>query len=163
MSYKAYAGVGSRISPPDTLKMLAGVASVLDRKGYTLRSGAAEGADSAFEAGSRRKEIYLPWKGYNGSGSLLFPPSEEALRISAALHPSKRLKAAHRLLLGRNAHQVLGKDLDSPAEFLVCWTADSTMGGTAHTIRIAEYHHVPVYNLACPGDLALFQDHFLKI
>jgi len=41
-------------------------ATRLELLGYTLRSGGANGADTAFEEGCCRKELYLPWPGFNG-------------------------------------------------------------------------------------------------
>ena len=56
-----YAGIGTRKLPPDVAKELEGVARELQGKGYTLRSGGADGADVAFERGAgSAKEIYLP-------------------------------------------------------------------------------------------------------
>lgn len=59
----AYAGIGARNTPEDILPYMVGAAQQLEAFGLILRSGAAEGADAAFEAGVRdpeNKEIYLP-------------------------------------------------------------------------------------------------------
>lgn len=75
MTTKTYAGIGAR-KPPDEVKgLMAEVARRLDRIGYTLRSGAAEGADMAFESGATRKEIYLPWAHFNGHPSPYCKPA----------------------------------------------------------------------------------------
>jgi hypothetical protein len=63
--YQSYAGIGSRETPADVMALMGRVAARLEVLGWTLRSGAAQGADQAFEAGvSSKKEIFLPWKGF---------------------------------------------------------------------------------------------------
>jgi predicted Rossmann fold nucleotide-binding protein DprA/Smf involved in DNA uptake len=44
MKNKIYAGVGSRETPEAIQKLMFKIAAILARKGYKLRSGAAEGA-----------------------------------------------------------------------------------------------------------------------
>lgn len=69
---EAYAGIGSRDTPEDILRLMAVVAAKREDDGFILRSGGADGADTAFESGvvsSDMKEIYLPWKGFNGRGT----------------------------------------------------------------------------------------------
>ena len=63
---KVYAGIGSRETPGGTLKRMGVISGALHTLGFKLRSGAADGADSAFEKfAGNNKEIYLPWKGFN--------------------------------------------------------------------------------------------------
>ena len=71
-----YAGIGSRSTPDNVLGIMEKLGIVLAKKGFILRSGGADGADKAFEKGcdlaSGQKEIYLPWKGFNGNNSSLY-------------------------------------------------------------------------------------------
>lgn len=161
----SYAGVGSRKTPVPVQMHMALIAKGLHEKGWTLRSGAAGGADEAFWSGVRmqretRAEIYLPWRGFNGFGEIypgsgLTRPTEEAYAIAEQHHPAWRgLGPAAKSLLARNTHQVLGADCKTPAKFLVCWTRDGATvqttrasGGTGQAIRVAVAHHIPVYNL----------------
>jgi predicted Rossmann fold nucleotide-binding protein DprA/Smf involved in DNA uptake len=46
-----YAGIGSRQTPEDVLKIMKTIGSFMVHKDYILRSGAADGADTAFEQG----------------------------------------------------------------------------------------------------------------
>jgi hypothetical protein len=55
-----YAGIGSRTTPPEFQEYFSVLGQVLQNLGWTLRSGGADGADSAFEKYVTRKEIYLP-------------------------------------------------------------------------------------------------------
>ena len=48
---KYFAGIGSRETPQDILKLMTKSAYRLEQLGYVLRSGGARGADKAFELG----------------------------------------------------------------------------------------------------------------
>jgi predicted Rossmann fold nucleotide-binding protein DprA/Smf involved in DNA uptake len=50
-----YTGVGSRECPTYILDLMTQYATVLNNKGYILRSGGALGADSAFQSGSTNR------------------------------------------------------------------------------------------------------------
>ena len=68
-----YAGIGSRKTPPTIRSLMTKCANQLHNEGFTLRSGGAQGADTAFELGAQlRKEIYLPWRRFNGNDSHLY-------------------------------------------------------------------------------------------
>jgi hypothetical protein len=129
--------------------------SELARRGWTLRSGGAVGADSAFEKGAREAgggcEIYLPWPGYNEHAeSRLVEASPEAYDVMAQIHPVfARLPKSSRRLHARNAHQILGADLRSPVEMVVCWTPGARgRGGTGSAIRLARSRDIPVHDIA---------------
>lgn len=147
---KQYTGVGSRETPKAVLEAMTRISRRLDDAGYTLRSGAAAGADSAFEAGSTSSVIYLPWARFRDHPSPYHHVTERAMALAAQYHPAWHLLNKHaRLLHGRNAYQVLGLDLKSKTDFVVCWTRGAKpRGGTATAIRIAQAHAIPVYNLA---------------
>lgn len=161
-----YTGVGSRETPPEVLEEMRRLARVLAQHGYTLRSGGADGADLAFETGARevqdaKLEIFLPWKGFNNNPSSLAGVGPNALALAATVHPAwERLRDSVRSLHARNCYQVLGKRLDAPSAFLVCWTPDGresehtrsqATGGTATAIVLACRHGVPVFNLQVQG------------
>jgi ribA/ribD-fused uncharacterized protein len=65
--YAPYAGIGSRETPTDVADDMTAMAAKLESRGFTLRSGFAGGADTAFELGTTRddlREIFAPWKGF---------------------------------------------------------------------------------------------------
>ncbi|MBD3261056.1 MAG: hypothetical protein GF334_05140 [Candidatus Altiarchaeales archaeon] len=139
------------------------IARFLCDKDYILRSGAAVGADAAFEAGVCRgcmKEIYLPWKGFNLHHSNLYNISSEAYALAAEFHPAwGKLSNGPRELIARNGYQVLGYDLHTPSDFVVCWTPKGkTVGGTGQAIRIAQAHGIPVFNLGRDKDLDFLKE-----
>jgi hypothetical protein len=68
----------------------------------------------------------------------------------ARIHPVfARLPKSSRRLHARNAHQILGADLRSPVEMVVCWTPGARgRGGTGSAIRLARSREIPVHDLA---------------
>ena len=160
---RAYAGIGSRATPAGICHLMERFGTELARRGWTLRSGGAVGADSAFERGARetggRCEIYLPWPGYNEhTESRLVEASPEAHDLMAQIHPAfAKLPGSSRRLHARNAHQILGADLRSPVEMVICWTPGARgRGGTGTAIRLARSRGIPIHDLA---DLA--ERHFI--
>ncbi|WP_298705568.1 hypothetical protein [uncultured Variovorax sp.] len=161
-----YTGIGSRSTPSLVLEQMRELAAELAGLGYLLRSGAADGADMAFEQGcdaaGGRKAIFLPWPGFQGrhpdGHSCTYLPGREAFELAATLHPAwSNLSRGPRALHARNSLQILGLDLATPSAFVLCWTADcaqtaketsSKTGGTGTAIRLASLRDVPVFNLA---------------
>lgn len=150
-----YTGIGSRETPRKILNIMYQLASALSEKGYTLRSGGAHGADTAFEEGCNdthgNKEIYLPWKNFNGRSSTLYSPTVEAMNRASQIHPAWHLcKPSVKKLHARNCHQIMGIDLKTPSRFVICWTKDGLdIGGTRTAIVMAKEEQIPVFNLGC--------------
>lgn len=167
-----YAGIGSRETPEAYLGWMELAAIKLGLQGMTLRSGAADGADTAFERGAVSAktgkkdapdpEIYVPWVDFNKASDhrqdarflakdqITSPElSGQAVVISREHHPNwANLKPAVRWMHARNVAQVLGMDCQTPSEFVLCWTpGGSGGGGTGQAIRIARAHDIPVYDL----------------
>jgi hypothetical protein len=150
-----YAGIGSRETPAEICRLMTNIAIKLAQEGYTLRSGAADGADRAFELGADidggAKEIYIPWLGFNGSSSKL-TPTPEAFEMAEKYHPAwHKCNIGARKLHARNCHQVLGYDLKTPVDRVICWTKDAAGGGgTGQTLRVAKGHHITIDDLGDP-------------
>jgi hypothetical protein len=154
---KYYAGIGSRCTPENILTIMMKVARKLEILGYILRSGGAQGADKAFESGvvnPCNKEIYL--------ASQYVSP--DAINLAKQFHPAwNRISSEYvKKLHGRNAYQILGKDLNTPSAFVVCWTQDGCKtheargfltGGTGTAISIAHSRGITIFNLANPEDM----------
>lgn len=155
---KYYAGIGSRETPKDVCLLMTAIAKRLASLGYTCNSGGADGADAAFERGAViNRQIFLPWDGFNGrniqnltklhgEGSYLVPPFNGDL--VRKYHPKPdALSDAGWKFMSRNSYQVLGKDLKTPVEFVLCWTKDGkASGGTGQALRIAKDHNIPIFN-----------------
>lgn len=174
---KHYTGIGSRLTPGNIIDLIKQYSHSLSKNGYVLRSGGAIGADIAFESASLTdsREIYLPWRNFNRFGyeddvSIVacdLNNYDEAIEIAKRIHPAwNKLNEPSKLLHTRNVYQVLGKDLSTPSEFLVCWAnvdiADVPIGGTRTAYVLAKELGVPTYNLYFDSDRKEFEDRFIN-
>ena len=75
----------------------------------------------------------------------------ETERIASEVHPAwERCNEWARGMHSRNCHRILGYDLKSPVDAVICWTPKGNMvGGTSTAIRIAIKYNIPVFNLGC--------------
>jgi hypothetical protein len=139
-----YAGIGARKTPPEVLAIMARISQQLYAMGWHLRSGGAKGADTAFAQGlpTDGKTIFLPRDA-----------TKDAIELAASFHPAwHKCSDYARQCHGRNMMILLGRQLSSPAQKVICWTADGKpTGGTGQAIRAAEAYGIPVSNL---GDKA---------
>ena len=127
-----------------------------------LRSGGADGADSAFEKGALKAghimEIYLPWPGFQGRydycdiNAMYAHP--DAHKIASQYHPKwNMLKRGAQALHSRNVCQILGKNLKTPSKFVICYTPNgSGSGGTGQALRMARAYGIPVFDLGLYAD-----------
>lgn len=152
---KYYAGIGSRETPLNILKQMINIAEHLDKLGYILRSGHADGADLAFEVGSFHSEIWLPWRSFNEKfkdpqqNYVVISKDDKEAFDSLSFHPAgNKLPDSVRCLMARNYRQIIGRNNESNSEFVVCWTKDGKdTGGTGQALRIATHYNIPIYNL----------------
>lgn len=159
-----YAGIGSRNTPVSILNAFMELGKLLAEKGYVLRSGRADGADSYFEKGAVSAgggcEIFLPWKSFQSNSKLASYPAivfdtMDKRQQSAALesvnhyHPNPgALSVGARKLMARNYCQLFGTSPESAAsDFVICYTSDGlASGGTGQAIRMASDANIPVFN-----------------
>lgn len=143
----AYAGIGSRETPRHICEKMTHIAYLLGQGGYKLRSGGARGADIAFERGVENPEMK----------EIFYKDDicETAIKLAKQFHPNwSGCSSAAKELHSRNVYQILGKDLNSPSLFVICWTPDGSTGetsratgGTGQAIRIARAKEIPIINL----------------
>lgn len=151
---KYYSGIGSRKTPTEICLILSQIGKKLQNR-LILRSGAAKGADSAFEqyVRSENKIIYKPQEFDQSIENLGFCTQE----LESILDKGVKLKNMRpfvRLLLLRDMNQVLGdpKNGWKKSEFLICWTPTEDYslkdaGGSRYAIRCALKHGIRVHNL----------------
>ena len=173
-----YSGIGSRETPEHILNIMHHIGAYLANQGWTLRSGAASGADASFEEGANHEdgatEIYLPWEGFNFSKSPLhpktYPFSDEEKAFAAQYHPNwKKCSPSARLLHQRNTRQLIGLEAIHGEEvvvskFVVCWTEGGALkGGTAQALRIATAINIPIINLGAAETAQELEALVLKV
>lgn len=143
-----YSGVGARKTPPDVLEYFERLAAWLAGQGFTLRSGGADGADTAF------------FKGCASAGGQreIFTAQDAASRpdwfeCAARYHPAwEKCGSYARALHARNSPIVVGRDLSSPSDFVTCWTeCGQVTGGTGQSLRIASANSIPIFNFGMSG------------
>lgn len=170
---KFYTGVGSRETPYYVLPLMTYTAKVLDKLGYTLRSGGASGADCAFEVGSNNHAIYSINKNHKPiSGKPSIIPDLEPYRklvSECCLHYKNIRNQNVKDLHTRNVCQVIGHNPNEiiKSDFLICYTYNGEhIGGTTTAIRCAERFDIPVFNFGKYATIEEMQVHlkeFLKL
>lgn len=165
---KYYTMIGSRDTPNRVLTLMEKLAITLFVEGWVVRSGGANGADSAAEAvkscsTNPLMEIYLPWNGFNNRlkslNNIVYSELgliEEANKLCEIHHQYWKTtkKEAVKHLHRRNMHQVLGKDLKTPSKFCILYTEPDekrgeghVKGGTGSANSLCLANGIKVYNL----------------
>jgi len=155
-SQLAIAGIGSRETPGSILAEMVKIGQWCAVNKIQVRSGHAPGADQAFELGAAQFcTAYLPWPSFEehipktGAGFIAPNNWTELMLHAREFHPAwDRLGDGARKLMARNSAQVLGIDLKSPVQVVVCWTAGGRpTGGTGQALRIAAVHNIQIFNM----------------
>jgi hypothetical protein len=150
------AGIGSRETPKDILKEMKTVGEWCRINGITVRSGHADGADWAFESGAQDLCVaYIPWNGFNShfisDATIVLPEyTKELMEIAEQFHPAwEKLTHGVKKLIARDGLQVLGSDLKTHVNAVVCWTKRAqVVGGTGQALRMAQTYNIPIINMA---------------
>lgn len=166
-----YAGIGARKTPSDVLKYMELQGKLLAEKGYILRSGGAQGADSAFERGcdsvEGNKQIWSTrnrheWEEHHWVIPIISRACWEKPFLSMQLHTQR--------LLGRNTYQLYG-DPNSfedcvKSAFVLYWSepkdGENCSGGTRYAIRMAITAGIPCFNLYNESEKAEYEATFGK-
>lgn len=150
---RVYTGICNQRPPSSACQLLDRVAAFLAREKFTLRSGASGKGELVLEKAAvfagGKTEIYLPWPGYNHHASRLFKIPREAFGVAASFEPRWMYfgKPARRVA-ARGCVQLLGKELDRPSRFLICWTEYGSGSGNCElALRIASANDIPALDL----------------
>ena len=83
----------------------------------------------------------------------------ETERIASEVHPAwDRCNEWAKGMHSRNCHQILGYDLQSPVDAVICWTPDgAVVGGTATALKLSMKHDIPVFNLGTKDKESVLQ------
>lgn len=169
-----WTGIGSRETPEDILRLMTILGKTLTDFGWVLRSGGAQGADTAFYEGCKLSEnferaksmVYISWNGMKSGDTKLwhnpalglydatrYPTWEEANQIALKTRGSfERLGKGGIAHHTRNVFQIQGHHLDTLSKFVICWAipvgkTGAVKGGTATAVKLARQCKVEVINL----------------
>lgn len=150
-----FCGIGSRETPSHILDEMFKFGEWVRKQNHTIRSGHAPGADWAFEQGSQERCIaYLPWETFNKdlqskSHKVVIADQQDYEQYTKKFHPNiSALSQGAIRLMNRNVCQVLGVNLNKPADFIICWTKDGKdSGGTGQALRIGKSMNIPILNM----------------
>ena len=182
-TYKSgcYAGIGTRGNkgklPKGVKEKLAKIAKSLEKQGLTLRTGEGVGSDAAFKNAvkdSSKRKVYTKYhaaKNTWGEGKTSTGP--QAFKIMVHTLPDVNdhvvlkngklkvknsgndVKTTTKQLYARNCFQILGGNLKSPVDFIVCYSPLDEDGnptpGTRYSLYLAKLMNIPVFNLAEEG------------
>jgi hypothetical protein len=154
--------IGSRNITELELDVLRQLADKFHAMGYILRSGGANGSDSAINH-LENVQIIIPWNGYNGfwhDGCRIFtldklPDQALAAEIVRKIHPNPTsLSPGAFKLHARNAYQIAGvnglnQNELSEAVFYCADTAADGLprGGTRTAVLLAMKNGIKTYNI----------------
>ena len=155
-----YSGIGSRQTPAPLLVKMSYIAKRLEHQLFILYTGGAEGADTAFLAGTQFFKVFLPSRIYSIRTAnrqdiidcTTLDNWSDALKTVDKYHPAPQyLSPFAKKLMARNSYCILREDLQSPVDFVLTWTPNCALiGGTAQGLRIAIDYNIPIFNLADP-------------
>lgn len=170
--YKPFVATGNQNAPDSVVDRIIAMVKELEQFGFTLRTGGLNGIDDAVEKVSKKPELVLPWNNFNGKQSKNYFNTRQSFDIAKMFHPAfDGLSEKVRPFLAKNARMVLGKNLDSAAMFIICWTDDGAelrhevtarTGNTGHVIAIASGRKIPVFNFHKP-DAEMRLRNFLEL
>lgn len=164
---KAYAAIGSRSLSPLQIALCRKVGVVMAQKGWTLHTGAAQGADQAYAVGALtaggRVMLHLPWDTYErkwvAEARSRFPSKVRSQAVESSPHYHKaessvfvfhpaaeHLSRSVILLHARNYNIICPSGDDQAVGFVVAFPGPRG-GGTIQGVRVADCLGVPVVRL----------------
>lgn len=156
--YRAYAVVGNPNPPAPMIDKINRLIPMLDKKGYTLRTGAMDGLEEVAEKlAPSRMEVHLPFKGFKNRESKFTFNTDRTKAIAALANPVyEQLKPGAQSFICKDARLIFGGNSQSTASFLLVWTEDgaesiaecnSKTGFAQTAIRLAGAAGIPIFNL----------------
>lgn len=159
--YLPYVATGPRDTPPPIVEKIVSIVKELETRGYTLRNAGREPVEDLFEKSVTRKEVHLPWRGFLDKDSKFTFAPEAAKVLAARYYPGyEGLKPAIQAFLAADVRMIMGKELRSPALFLITWSEDGAessqertakTGTVAQAIAVASTLRIPIFNFGKPS------------
>lgn len=167
--YFPYAAFGSDNPPPHIIDQIQKTAKRLEMLGFTMRCGGMVGCEDIFEKATNKQEIHLPWRDFDKKQSKFTFTMDEAKILAGKFQPGfEGLKPVIQTFLAKNVRVLQGKDLKSPAIFMILWTEDGAensrersprTGNAGHAVAVADAMRIPVFNLGRQGSFERLNDY----
>lgn len=159
--YKPYAAFGNTNPPQHVVEQIKQFARELETMGYTMRCGGMKDCEDIFEnAVQHLKEIHLPFRDFDQKQSKFTYIHPDAKIVAGRYQVGfDGLKPGIQTFLAKNVRVLMGKDLKSPALFLITFSEDGASnlrektartGNAGHSIAIASDLQIPIFNLGHP-------------
>ena len=137
-----YAGIGRRSTSLHIQDIETRFASKMEKLGWCLHSGGADGSDRAFERGvEENKEIFKAKK------AEAWAYEELKQCLPSYIRDIETLPYNIKTTLARNMMIILGRYGDAPVSFVLCYADGFDSGGTGYGYRCAMRHNITVFNL----------------
>ena len=161
-----YAGIGSRQTPPNIIRIMEDIGTLMAIDGHICNTGAALGADQAFANGANKVqgpiELSLPWGNYeaawvNTLHNKNITVFHDKTHTKAAESVHKYHPGAARLTQGVLKLHARNYLIIEGCKLIICWTPEGKIsGGTGQALRLSQDMGIPVMNLGDTTILARF-------
>lgn len=163
--------IGNRDVPEHARVKYVPIVKALLKAGHEGRSGGAKGMDYVLTQAIEelmtegltgfKASVYIPTRQFNDLqwGKLghrvhyvkWFKNYDKAVELAGQCHPAwHHCDDYSRSMHARNVYEILGTDLNTPSDFVLCYAKTNrngvVIGGTGTAIKLAQCHSVPVYN-----------------
>ena len=93
---------------------------------------------------------------------MILKKNDGAYEIARKFHPwFDSLSQGAQKLQARNSYQILGYDLNTPADFILCWTERGYgKGGTGQAIKLARHYNIPILDFGIYQTVPDMKDGF---
>ena len=161
-----YAGIGSRETPPDVIKIMEDIGTLMAIDGHICNTGACTGADQAFANGANKVrgpiELAIPWGNYESAWIVTLHNKNvtvfnEKMHLAAAESVHKYHPGAGRLSQGAFKLHARNYLIIEGCALIICWTpGGKESGGTGQALRLSKDLGIPVLNLGDTETLVRF-------
>ena len=133
-----YAGIGSRETPPDIIKIMENIGALMAIDGHICHTGAALGADQAFANGANmvngQIELFIPWDTYEAkwiatlhNKAVTVFDSKKHIAAGNSVH--KYHPGAARLTQGAFKLHARNYLIIEGCSLIICWTPEGKISG----------------------------------
>ena len=150
---KLYAGTGDRKTPLKIQNLLQNYIKILNERNYMLRTGSESGTQTFMKTLADKVEVMdIP-----EANHLVYAANRSHYVLWS--HNGNRVKKKY----ARDTLILLGDNLATPPEFLLCWCNINIKGGSVFSIRLAKEHNIPIYNIFREDHQEKFEEEILGL